>query len=225
MSDIPEKPGRGPGRPPALPPDERRQVILIAAERVFSARGYPGAAMADIARTAGMSKKTLYAAFSNKRALFEALAQDAEAFASVLEPVDDLPPLEALRKGLLSSILFALSPRQILATRILISAGGSESELASSFHGRVIARAQSRHAELLSALAKDRGNSLDDPELMAKQLFGLAMGDLHILALVGVRAADIQQQLESQIDNAISLALLWISHSRAKEPAPASLTG
>ncbi|MGP0180056.1 TetR/AcrR family transcriptional regulator, partial [Escherichia coli] len=48
------------GRPPALSLDARRRLILEAAEEVFFASGYGAASMEEIARVAGMSKKTVY---------------------------------------------------------------------------------------------------------------------------------------------------------------------
>jgi AcrR family transcriptional regulator len=46
--------------------------MLDAAVRVFAARGYRGAAMDDIARSAGVTKPMVYAYFDSKEALFRA---------------------------------------------------------------------------------------------------------------------------------------------------------
>ena len=61
------------GRPPQMPPAERETVILDAAERVLMSRGLQGMTMAAVAREAGMSKRTLYAVFEGREALFAAL--------------------------------------------------------------------------------------------------------------------------------------------------------
>lgn len=57
-------------------PEKRRQ-ILAGAREVFMARGYDGASMDAIAKTAGVSKGTLYVYFQDKEALFEALVLQA----------------------------------------------------------------------------------------------------------------------------------------------------
>jgi AcrR family transcriptional regulator len=64
-----------------LPAAERRQALVDAAVRVFSARGYAGATTAEIAREAGISEPILYRHFRSKRELYLACVQAAwEAF-------------------------------------------------------------------------------------------------------------------------------------------------
>lgn len=56
-----------------LPPTVRVGQILDAALQEFSAAGYAGARMDDIAARAGLSKGGLYAHFASKEEVFEAL--------------------------------------------------------------------------------------------------------------------------------------------------------
>jgi len=66
--------GRVPGQRSArLPRDERRAQLLKAAQEVFVANGYHGAAMDEIAETAHVSKPVLYQHFPSKRELYLAL--------------------------------------------------------------------------------------------------------------------------------------------------------
>lgn len=60
-------------RPARLPRDERRAQLLSAAQEVFVANGYHGAAMDEIADTAQVSKPVLYQHFPSKRELYLAL--------------------------------------------------------------------------------------------------------------------------------------------------------
>ncbi len=50
-----------------------RQLVLEAAEEVFAARGFGGAAIEEIARRAGVAIATLYNLFGSKEAVFAAL--------------------------------------------------------------------------------------------------------------------------------------------------------
>ena len=69
----PEAPARVGQRSARLPRDERRAQLLAAAQEVFVANGYHGAAMDEIAETAHVSKPVLYQHFPSKRELYIAL--------------------------------------------------------------------------------------------------------------------------------------------------------
>ena len=77
MSGVTQESRRRPGtsgqRSARLPRDERRAQLLAAAQEVFVANGYHGAAMDEIAETAHVSKPVLYQHFPSKRELYIAL--------------------------------------------------------------------------------------------------------------------------------------------------------
>jgi AcrR family transcriptional regulator len=60
-----------------LPAAERRQALVEAALRVFSAGSYAGATTAEIAREAGISEPILYRHFASKRDLYFACLDEA----------------------------------------------------------------------------------------------------------------------------------------------------
>ena len=55
--------------------EERREDILVAAERVFAARGLHGTPTMEIAKAAGISQAYLFRLFPTKAELFSALVQ------------------------------------------------------------------------------------------------------------------------------------------------------
>ena len=73
-------------------------AILDAAQRVFEQYGARRANVEDVARTAGISRSTLYRAYPNKEALLEAvLLRQLDDFLTQLDRVAaDLPPREAV---------------------------------------------------------------------------------------------------------------------------------
>ncbi len=76
---------RGRPRDPAI--DE---AILVAAREVIAERGYTGASMDEIARTAGVGKDTLYRRWDSKQALvIQLLSTMAEEHVPFREPADD----------------------------------------------------------------------------------------------------------------------------------------
>jgi AcrR family transcriptional regulator len=60
-----------------LPAAERRQALVEAALRVFSAGSYSGTTTSDIAREAGVSEPILYRHFASKRDLYLACIDEA----------------------------------------------------------------------------------------------------------------------------------------------------
>ncbi|MFL6240231.1 MAG: TetR/AcrR family transcriptional regulator [Actinomycetes bacterium] len=52
-----------------------RELLLDAAEEVFAARGFEGASLDDIAKTAGYTRGAIYKHFANKEELFLAVNQ------------------------------------------------------------------------------------------------------------------------------------------------------
>src|SRR6266498_4076122 len=76
----------------------KRRQILDGARKVFMDLGFDGASMNEIARSAGVSKGTLYVYFADKSRLFEAMIQE-----------------EALTDG---KVVFNLDPARDAATTL-----------------------------------------------------------------------------------------------------------
>src|SRR6187200_2507728 len=54
----------------------KRRQIVDGARKVFMDLGFDGASMGEIARSAGVSKGTLYVYFADKSRLFEAIVEE-----------------------------------------------------------------------------------------------------------------------------------------------------
>src|SRR3954469_15349191 len=64
------------GRPPLRSDEETKQIVLEVARHAFAADGYAATSTEELARSAGISTKTLYRLFPGKAALFEAMCAD-----------------------------------------------------------------------------------------------------------------------------------------------------
>lgn len=62
-----------------MPPETRRQLILLEAGKLFGAHGYAGTRIEDVASAAGVTKPMVYRHFESKHALYLALLEKHEA--------------------------------------------------------------------------------------------------------------------------------------------------
>jgi TetR/AcrR family transcriptional regulator len=121
--------------------------ILDAAQQVFEQYGARRANVEDVARTAGVSRSTLYRAYPNKEALLEAvLLRQFDDFLTALDRVAaDLPPREAVvecfARGLALTREIPLLARLAQSEPDMVTAAGvaSQSTLLLGSAGRVAA--------------------------------------------------------------------------------------
>ncbi|CAM3754199.1 MULTISPECIES: TetR/AcrR family transcriptional regulator [Pseudoalteromonas] len=70
----------------------RREQVLAAAADCFKRKGYHGAGMAEISRTAGMSTGHIYNYFASKEAIIESIIErDMEEMFSIFQEFEDQP--------------------------------------------------------------------------------------------------------------------------------------
>jgi AcrR family transcriptional regulator len=74
--------------------DERRELILVAARRLFCERPYSEVSMADLATAAGVARGLLHHYFGSKRDLYLAVVRDLIRVPTIPLP-DDLTALDA----------------------------------------------------------------------------------------------------------------------------------
>lgn len=195
------KPAR-PGRPPVLTDRERNQRLVEAAEQVFVTVGYGAASMEEIARVAGMSKKTLYSRFSDKARLFAAVIGDADAFSEDLVNAPLPDPVSDLRQRLFALADFALTPRQLKLTRLVISEARQYPNLADEFHKRLMQKGVAYLERGVNRLGQ-----FENPTAVAIALAGAALGHIHIHALFGNEKLGSRAQISAQIETALALIL------------------
>jgi len=143
----------------SLSPEARRAAILAAALEEFTARGYEGARLDDVARRAGIAKGTIYLYFTDKEALFQELVR------SMVHPV--LGTLEKLREvdipaRVLVETLLATFVREVYGTRrkdiirLILSEGPRFPAIAEFYYREVVARVLAIVRPIL-ARAAERG--------------------------------------------------------------------
>lgn len=210
-----------PTLPRRLSEDERRIVLVEAAERIFLAQGYAAASMDDVAQAAGMSKKTLYHLYASKEALFDAVV---ERFCAPMHDaaVPNAPDRRAALVRVLEDIAdHILSPRSVALFRVIASEVKRAPELAAA-----IERIRGRKANVLQAWLAAQAAAgwldIDDAEETAGMLIGMVVGEPHMLMLLGMRQAPTAEERAARVRLAVSIFLG--RHSRdglvAGVPAP-----
>lgn len=173
------------GRPPVLSTEARRGALIAAAGRVFLRDGYAGATMERIATEAGMSKRTLYRFFPDKRAALEALL-GAHDHRPPLAPYGHRPgddPRDEIRRCLMSLTDYLLDPVQVGLTRLIVAEAPQYPELAGSFEGLEIGEVASRMGARFRRLATDGAIRAQNPEELADLMIGSLVNPWQILAL------------------------------------------
>jgi TetR/AcrR family transcriptional regulator, mexJK operon transcriptional repressor len=200
--------GRGnSGRPSAKHSAARMEKILNAAAQIFLQEGFDRASVGAIARLAGASKETLYARFSTKEELFEAvISRKTEIVLRKLSRV--LVHTQTLEKVLreygLNLLDFMLLPDMQQLSRTLIAAAPQFPELAAEFWLLCPRREQEQLAAYLDTqIASGRLVPVDSGKA-AELFFSLCLGQFlfraHLLVRKTPNAAERKQHIRLAVD-------------------------
>ena len=121
----------------------RRAAILDAALDEFSARGFAGARLDDVAQRAGVAKGTIYLHFKDKEALFQELVRTMLGpLISGLEQLraSDLPIRAVLERFADLFVREIYGTRRRDVARLVITEGTRFPELAEFYYREVVAR-------------------------------------------------------------------------------------
>jgi AcrR family transcriptional regulator len=199
------------GRPCLIAEPERRKRLLDAAENVFLELGYGSSSMDDIARHAGMSKKTLYRLFETKQSLFAAVIAARRA---VLDTMiagnacdDDDSPRDTLRSYLGKVARFVLAPRQAALYRLVIAESLRTPELANAFYHEGPCKVRAVLEQWLARQHESGVLHVTDPQRDAGMVCSMAIGELQMRLLVGELHAPDDALIDSTVNRAVDLFL------------------
>src|SRR5437763_9767579 len=127
----------------SLPPEARRATILAAALEEFTARGYEGARLDDVAKRAGVAKGTIYLYFADKEALFQELVRSMVS--PVLGALTQLRDVDISARALIETLLNTFG-REVYGTRrrdiirLILSEGPRFPAIAEFYYREVVGR-------------------------------------------------------------------------------------
>ncbi|ATC84526.1 MULTISPECIES: TetR/AcrR family transcriptional regulator [Pseudoalteromonas] len=131
----------------------RREQVLSAASECFKRKGYHGAGMAEISRTAGMSAGHIYNYFESKEAIIESIiAKDMEEMFSIFQEFEDHPGdvLQALIDGLNIGVQRHMDTGACVVDLDMMAEAGRNSKVASLLRDMDI-QARGRMRQLLTS--------------------------------------------------------------------------
>jgi AcrR family transcriptional regulator len=210
MSDVMAPQRRQRGRPQVRSDEATRRLIAEAARGVFVGSGYSAANMDCVAKTAAVSKKTLYRLFPTKAELFRAsLADRIDSFILALdeERVAKLPPEAALVRILTEYGRLALSEDTTAIQKLVVAESGRFPELAADFYRGAVIATQRVFVRCLERLCREGAIEIDDLNETAGMLRGMMIFEPQRGATLGQNPLPGVHEIENRATRCAQLFL------------------
>jgi AcrR family transcriptional regulator len=212
---LPDRPTdrRRTGRPTQAEVAELEQRLRTTALEEFLDRGYDGTTMEAVARHAGITRRTLYARYPDKKTLFVDVITWARTRSAWDQPnftvdFDDLPA--ALTAIARSAVARAIDPELVRLDRIVISERDRFPELVIFGRSNPLSPRMQVVMDLLRWHEQRGTIAVDDLELAAEQFLAMVSMMPARLAAVGVRRPPEEE--ERHIRHAVRLFVRGLSN-------------
>jgi AcrR family transcriptional regulator len=187
----------------------KRRQILDGARKVFMDLGFDGASMGEIARSAGVSKGTLYVYFADKNRLFEAIVEEETLeqgkVAFNFDPARDVPT--TLMEFGQAYIQMLCRPGGGSATRTVMAIAERMPEVGRRFYSNVVAHTIARLAGYLETHAASGDLEIGDCELAATQFMQLCQASLFMPFIFQAAPAPSAEQIAQVVESATRMFL------------------
>ena len=195
------KPG-APGRPKDL---GKGAAILQAAKRMFTANGFDGVSMDQIAAEAGVSKLTVYSHFGDKEALFVAAVRaKCEEQMPALFLAERKGPLRPQLTSIARAFFALVTSDEALSMHRMMLTRSSDEHVRQMFWQAGPQRVQDAFAEFLQSRVAAGDLEVADIPRAASQFFCLLKGELHMRMASGLCGqpgkADIEAHIAATVD-------------------------
>ena len=188
----------------------KRRQILDGARKVFLDLGFDGASMGEIARSAGVSKGTLYVYFADKHRLFEAIVEEESIehgkTAFNFDPDRDVDI--TLPEFGRAYIQVLCRPGGGSAIRTVMSIAERMPEVGRRFYDNVLARTVNRFATYLEARGELGELVIDNYELAAWQFMQMCQATLFQAFIFQAKPSPSPEQIATVVDSATRVFLV-----------------
>jgi len=191
------------------PPDggAKRRQIMEGARAEFLKSGFDGASMNDVARTAGVSKGTLYVYFDSKERLFEALIREErrqQAERLCIRAFDHGDPRDVLIKFGCNLMTMMSQPDHLAHVRTVIATSGKFPQLGRAFFEAGPLYGVTKLADYFAEQTKLGTLNVPEPTQAAWQFMALCQGGMYKQLLFGmvdhVSHADTEANVTAGVD-------------------------
>ena len=182
----------------------KRRQILDGARKVFMDLGFDGASMGEIARSAGVSKGTLYVYFADKSRLFEAIVEEEKIeqgrTAFNFDPARDVDT--TLPEFGRAYITLLCRPGGGSAIRTVMAIAERMPEVGTRFYQHVILATVDRFAAYLDARREADGLAMDDTQLAAWQFMQMCQATLFQAFIFQAAPSPSPERIAAVVDSA-----------------------
>ena len=204
--------------PKAALMQRKRNLIVNAAREAFLSGGYADTSMDNIAKSAGVSVKTVYRHFENKDDLFVAVMRsacsaDASAEASEQRIWLRKAPRTALPLAAIEYLRHASSAEQVALYRVVVRDAGRFPELGRQYRQEVIEGRNNVVVQYLKQWAPSREWKIKDPIAAANTFAGLLRSGWFESVLLGTDSVEEDALLQHARAGAAQMLLLLDSNA------------
>lgn len=203
------------------PIQSRRDQILVAATRMFLKQGYGKTSMDQVAKAAGVARRTLYNQFpEGKTDLFRLVVEKLWCAFPVLDIVAQTQAQRDVKAGLTSIaraiVDFWTPPVAVDFLRMVIAEGRRFPQLTEIFFSQGKLPAMAAVRQYLETQARAGQLKINDFERAARQFLGLIDEPLLWIRVIGWPESSSEQQRQAVIEEAVTMFLLFYGTAAEK---------
>lgn len=180
--------------------------VVAGAREVFMREGFEGASVDEIAKTAGVSKATLYSYFADKKLLFLEVAKAEcleQSEAALVRAKTGVPIRDMLTDIAQKMTCFFLSDLGQRVFRICVAEADRFPELGRTFYKSGPELARQRLTEVIEDAAERGELVVEDHKLAADQFCELCKADLFPRLMFNVVESFTEAEVERVIQGAV----------------------
>jgi AcrR family transcriptional regulator len=199
----------------------KRRQIIEGARAAFLEQGFDAASMNDIARTAGVSKGTLYVYFQNKEQLFQAICSEeclSQAECLFNFDLEDSDVETTLTRIGIDFVSLVCRPEKASSARTVIAIAERMPEIGRAYYETGPARGIALLSDYLKTKVQQGILAIDDCEVVAAQLIEALLAPLFKPILFNFGKPPTQERIRYVVGIAIRafLAAYRIHESTAQ---------